>query len=352
MTQNNTGEIKNALTGIPKADLLRDVEDYAQKHQLTDALPYLRKGALVAQRPDDFECLEELDEEDREALRVEKTHKWKHPKMLYYTILLNSFSAIIQGWDQTGSNGANLSFPQAFGIEERGDRCTAAGTCERNSWIIGAINSAPYMAIALFLFAPIGQALAQTWPQILVSRILLGIGLGLKEVTVPVYSAENSPTNIRGALVMSWQLCVAFGIMLGFTANLVVVNTGDIAWRLQFGSAFIPAVPLLLGTYFAPESPRWLIKKGRHGKAYRSLLRLRNSPLQAARDLYYIHAQLLAEEVLIKAEGFEKASFFTRAVELFTVPRIRRATQASGIIMIAQQMCGSKSSRPRRITGL
>ncbi|KAH8648870.1 hypothetical protein BGZ61DRAFT_547101 [Ilyonectria robusta] len=365
MTQNNTGEIKNALTGIPKADLLRDVEDYAQKHQLTDALPYLRKGALVAQRPDDFECLEELDEEDREALRVEKTHKWKHPKMLYYTILLNSFSAIIQGWDQTGSNGANLSFPQAFGIEERGDRCTAAGTCERNSWIIGAINSAPYMAIALFacwlsdplnnllgrrgtifigaifsLFAPIGQALAQTWPQILVSRILLGIGLGLKEVTVPVYSAENSPTNIRGALVMSWQLCVAFGIMLGFTANLVVVNTGDIAWRLQFGSAFIPAVPLLLGTYFAPESPRWLIKKGRHGKAYRSLLRLRNSPLQAARDLYYIHAQLLAEEILIKAEGFEKASFFTRAVELFTVPRIRRATQASGIIMIAQQMCG------------
>lgn len=148
-SSSDSARIKNALTGIPKADLLRDVEDYAQKHQLTDALPYLRKGALVAQRPDDFECLEELDEEDREALRVEKTHKWKHPKMLYYTILLNSFSAIIQGWDQTGSNGANLSFPQAFGIEERGDRCTAAGTCERNSWIIGAINSAPYMAIAL-----------------------------------------------------------------------------------------------------------------------------------------------------------------------------------------------------------
>jgi MFS family permease len=176
----------------------------------------------------------------------------------------------------------------------------------------------------------------------LVCRILLGIGMGLKEVTVPVYSAENAPTSIRGALVMSWQLCVAFGIMLGFTANLAVVNTGDIAWRLQFGAAFIPAVPLLIGIYFAPESPRWLIKKGRHAKAYRSLLRLRNSPLQAARDLYYIHAQLLAEQALIKEEGFDKANFFTRAVELVTVPRVRRATQASGIIMIAQQMCGSR----------
>ena len=167
--------------------------------------------------------------------------------------------------------------------------------------------------------------------------------MGLKEVTVPVFSAENAPTSIRGALVMSWQTFVAFGIMLGFSANLIVVNTGAIAWRLQLGSAFIPAVPLLLGTYLTPESPRWLIKKGRHAKAYRSLLRLRNSPLQAARDLYAIHSQLLAEEALVEAEGFAKSdNFFTRFIELFTIPRVRRATQASGIIMIAQQMCGSE----------
>lgn len=199
------------------------------------------------------------------------------------------------------------------------------------------------MGAIFSLAGPIGQAFAQTWPQILVSRILLGIGLGLKEVTVPVFSAENSPANIRGALTMSWQLWVAFGIMLGFSANLVVVNTGDIAWRLQLGSAFIPAIPLLIGVYFVPESPRWLIKKNRHAKAYRSLLRLRNTPLQAARDLYYINAQLVAEQTLLEEEGFSKTdNFFTRFAELFTVPRIRRATQASGIIMIAQQMCGSE----------
>lgn len=167
--------------------------------------------------------------------------------------------------------------------------------------------------------------------------------MGLKEVTVPVYSAENAPTIIRGALVMSWQLFVAFGIMLGFSANLVVVNTGDIAWRLQLGSAFIPAVPLIIGIYFAPESPRWLIKKGRYQKAYRSLLRLRNTPLQAARDLYYIHAQVEAEEALVESQGVAKTdNMVTRFIELFTIPRIRRATQASGVIMTAQQMCGSQ----------
>lgn len=53
----------------------------------------------------------------------------------------------------------------------------------------------------------------------------------------------------------------AFGIFLGFSANLAVKDTGDISWRLQLGSAFIPAVPLWGGVYLCPESPRWYIKK-------------------------------------------------------------------------------------------
>lgn len=85
------------------------------------------------------------------------------------------------------------------------------------------------------------------------------------------------------------------------------------------------------------------MKKGRVQKAYNSLIRLRNTPLQAARDLYYIHVQILYEEALVEQAGLAKtANMFTRFGELFTIPRLRRATQASGIAMIAQQMCGSK----------
>lgn len=174
--------------------------------------------------------------------------------------------------------------------------------------------------------------------------MLLGIRMGLKEVTVPVYSAENAPTNIRGGLVMSWQVWTAFGIFLGTCANLAVANTGAIAWRLQLGSAFIPAVPLLVGVWFCPESPRWLIIKGNYRKAYQSLLRLRNSPLQAARDLYLIHFLLKAEKKMLADSVFaETDNTFVRFFELFRVPRLRRAVQASGMVMIAQQMCGSKS---------
>ncbi|OHW95695.1 sugar transporter [Colletotrichum incanum] len=346
-----TGELKNPLAGIPKAKLIADAEEFANKHGLASDAKYFKKGALAAQNPTIHNELPELTEEDKRILREEVEHRWRHPKALYFTTIMNSISAAVQGWDQTGSNGANLSYPQVFGNSDKGEACLATGTCERNSWIIGAINSAPYMVIciiacwlsdpindwigrrgaifigAIFSFVgPIGQALCQSWAQILACRILLGIGMGLKEVTVPVFSVENSPANIRGALVMSWQLFVAFGIMLGFTANLAVVDLGDVAWRLQLGSAMIPAVPLLIGIYFTPESPRWLLKKGRYAKAHQSLLRLRRHRLLAARDLYYIHSQLELEKEIIVANGSAKGNFFTRCVELATVPRNRRCT--------------------------
>ncbi|UQC91257.1 uncharacterized protein CLUP02_16791 [Colletotrichum lupini] len=371
LTQNLEGEIKNPLKGIPKAQLLEQVTAYHKKHELPqDILPLLKKGALVAQNPALFESIEELDEAERDALRQEVTHRWKHPWALYYTIILNSIAAAIQGWDQTGSNGANLSFPTALGIPDTaGSSCGPVaneGDCAKNSWIIGLVNSMPYITICLFagwisdplndllgrrgvifiaaifsLLAPFGMALSQTWGQLAACRMLLGLGMGLKEVTVPVFSAENSPTLIRGGLVMSWQVWTAFGIFLGTCANLIVGKTGDIAWCLQFGSAFIPAVPLVIGTYFCPESPRWYLKKGRHLKAWGSLKRLRNTELQAARDLYYIHSLLEYEETMIKESGLKVTrNMFTRFVELFTIARIRRATWASGIVMIAQQMCG------------
>ncbi|MCJ1382156.1 hypothetical protein MMC17_005268 [Xylographa soralifera] len=366
MSSNVTGEIRNPLIGIPRAQLMQDVENYAQEHQLMDILPILRKGALVAQRPHGYENMPELDEHEREALRNETAHRWKHPKILYFTVILNSIAAAIQGWDQTGSNGANLSFPTALGIPDNDDTCAAAGTCASNAWLVGFINACPYVAIALFagwmsdplnnylgrrgtiflgaifsLLSPIGMACSQTYGQLIACRILLGVGMGLKEVTVPVFSSEIAPTNIRGGLVMSWQLWTAFGIFLGTCANLIVVNAGAITWRLQFGSAFIPAIPLVLGIWYCPESPRWLLKKNRHAKAFKSLDRLRNTPLQAARDIYFIHAQLVQEEALIEESGLSvNSNFFTRFLELFTIPRVRRATQASGIVMIAQQMCG------------
>ncbi|KAL5523634.1 hypothetical protein ACEPAG_7807 [Sanghuangporus baumii] len=351
LNANVSARIKNPLLGIPEEQLMADVEQFAREKDMEDILPLLKHGAIAAQNPLDFETQKGLTDEERDVLRYEITHKWKQPRVLYFTIILCSIGAAVQGWDQTGSNGANLSFPVEFGI---GTNST------KDTFLVGLVNAAPYIASsfigcwisdplnsflgrrgciffsAIFcVLAPIGGAFTQTWEQLFATRLLLGIGMGAKASTIPIFSAENSPAMIRGTLVMCWQLWTAFGIFLGFCANLAVMNTGRISWRLQIGSAFIPAVPLVIGVYMCPESPRWYMKKNRYRNAYNSLLRLRNHPLQAARDLYYIHAQLQVE-----AEFIGKSTYISRFFELFTIPRVRRATLASFTVMIAQQMCG------------
>lgn len=128
---------------------------------------------------------------------------------------------------------------------------------------------------------------------------------------------------------------------MGFAANCIVMNTGDIAWRLQLGSAFIPSFILAIGVFFCPESPRWLMKHGYYAKGYRSMARLRAHPIIAARDFYYSHVIYLEE--LKEARG---AGYFARMKDIFAVPRIRRANYGASTVMIAQQMCGINSKLP------
>ncbi|TDZ20166.1 Sugar transport protein 14 [Colletotrichum orbiculare MAFF 240422] len=362
-----TGEMKNPLMDKSRDEVIEDSRAFAQLYHLPQE--EFVKGALVAQNPREWQHIAQLSPDDRIALEKEQNHKWRHPKALYFNIACNAIAAVIQGWDQTGSNGANLSFPKEFRIPDDKTTCEelliGEAECARNAWIVGAINSAPYMAVFLFacwisdpinhyigrrgcifvgsifsLIAPIAQGFARSPLELIAYRVLLGIGMGLKDVTVPVFSSEIAPAIIRGALVMSWQLFVAIGILLGFIANLAVAGVGPIAWRLQLGSAMIPAIPLLIGIYFCPESPRWLIARQRYGEAYEALLKLRGASILASRDLYYMHVLLDKEKEIAERNNYSKGNFFHRARELFTVPRNRRATQASGIIMAAQQFCG------------
>lgn len=105
---------------------------------------------------------------------------------------------------------------------------TALLTVCSAGWISDPLNNllgrrwVIFIAAIFSLLAPFGMAGSQTWEELIVCRILLGVGMGLKEVTVPVFSAEVAPANIRGGLVMSWQVWTAFGIFLGTCANLAV----------------------------------------------------------------------------------------------------------------------------------
>ena len=113
---------------------------------MSDHVALLQRGALVAQDPPAFEQISELEEHERDALRNEVLHKWRQPWSLYFTVILCSVGAAVQGWDQTGSNGANLSWPLAFGIPDTAK--DAGPNLEYNTWLVGVVNSGPYIASA------------------------------------------------------------------------------------------------------------------------------------------------------------------------------------------------------------
>ncbi|CAC9894749.1 unnamed protein product [Aureobasidium pullulans] len=299
-----------------------DARTFAESHGMADDAALFGRAALVARDPERFESIPDLTEEERAALIYERDHKWHGPKMLWYSIGLCAIGAATQGWDQTGSNGANLSFPEEFGINK------TAG----DEWLVGLINSIIFLTAGLigeiFLTAacltatPIGSGFAQSWQGLFAARFIMGIGIGAKNATVPIYSAEMAPARIRGALVMFWQLWV-------------VIDVPRIAWRLQLGSAFIPSFILMCGIFFCPESPRWLMKHGKIAQGFKSMAALRAHPIIGARDYYYSY--IIYEEELKVASG---STYFTRLRDCFTVPRIRRANYGASTVMIAQQMCG------------
>lgn len=106
---------------------------------MTEHADLFGRAALVARSPNQFETVTELDDEERAALAYERKHKWHDPFVLWYSMGLCAIGAATQGWDQTGSNGANLSFPTEFGIDGKG----------KDEWIVGIINAIIFLTAGL-----------------------------------------------------------------------------------------------------------------------------------------------------------------------------------------------------------
>ncbi|KAL4769786.1 hypothetical protein BDW60DRAFT_209667 [Aspergillus nidulans var. acristatus] len=346
---------ENPLAGVPRDELFEDVDRFCQSHGLIEYKELFRKGALISQNPAVAETLPELTEEEREALQRETTHKWSQPWMLYFMATMCSMAAAVQGMDETANNGAVVIYPKLLGIE------SPRFSDMMQDYITGLVVGAPYLACAIIgcwltepmnryfarrgtifiscvvaAVASIWEGVANSWVNLFLARFVLGLGIGSKSSTVPVYAAECSPAPIRGALVMQWQMWTAFGIMLGNIMGVAFMGVEeDLSWRLMLGSTVVLPIVVCCQVYFCPESPRWLIEHNKIPKAFKSFRVLRNTDLQAARDLYYAYVGVQLEREINKGKNF-----FTMFLELFTVPRNRRATLASWIVMFLQQFCG------------
>jgi major inositol transporter-like SP family MFS transporter len=121
----------------------------------------------------------------------------------------------------------------------------------------------------IFFIGALGCALAPTVAIMVAARIVLGLGVGAAAVTCPLYLAEMAPAHLRGRMVTINELMIVTGQLLAFAINAaldaLIQDAG--VWRIMLGVATVPAIALLIGMLVLPESPRYLVIKGRFERA-------------------------------------------------------------------------------------
>ncbi|CCT74274.1 probable RCO3 glucose transporter [Fusarium fujikuroi IMI 58289] len=153
--------------------------------------------------------------------------------------------------------------------------------------VIGALVAAPsgdsigrrktlLAAVTTFCIGAIFQICARATPMLLVGRLLAGVAVGAISVLVPLYQSETAPKWIRGTIICMYQFSITVGILTATTINVGTSNIDSgAAYRIPLGIQLVPGLILACGIVYLPETPRFLVKKGRLLEAEVSLSRFR-----------------------------------------------------------------------------
>ena len=187
----------------------------------------------------------------------------------------------------------------------------------------------------VFILGTTTCVLAPSFAVMVPGRIALGFAVGRASVTVPVYLAEMAPTEWRGRLSARNEVAVVIGQLLAFIFNAIIHQAWghhEGVWRYMLAVAAIPAIMLFVGMLSMPESPRWLISKGRGEEAHEVLLQVR--PKERADAEFEAIAEVAAVE--------ERATSMSLS-EALGVLWIRKLIIIGTGIAVIQQLTGINS---------
>ncbi|KAG9501504.1 hypothetical protein J7337_007193 [Fusarium musae] len=374
----------------------------------------LSKGLITNLSP-----VVELTQDEKESLVAERERLFSQRGMLII-ICTVSLAAFLQGHVQSSINAMSL-FVETVRIDiQRQDDTQSNGADSTAQWQLGGMNAIPFLTAAfpgaplslpvnyclgrrgalglsalLIIASSIGSAFAVTWQQILGARIVGGVGLamGIKAVSAPILASETAVGYWRGSTILAWQLWQVYrehttpiaNILQDGQPNAGLNERGGRYHTLQWIAAapVVPSVLLFIAVCFCYESPRFYMRPGTPNynldRAFRNLLQVRPTRLQATRDLFLIwwstrdgdihqdHREKSRHEIAHHAEyqngvntnnedrtsrtltsGLTYASLIVLVTRLsvdqfkplFTRRRLRNALWSSCIVALSQQLCG------------
>jgi sugar porter (SP) family MFS transporter len=205
-------------------------------------------------------------------------------RFVHVAALFAALGGLLFGYDTGVISGALIFIKRDFSLTTIAEEIVVSGVLLGAT--IGAIIGGRLadrfgrrrillVTATIFGVGALASALSPSPAILIISRIALGVAIGLSSTTVPVYLAEVSPPDARGWIVSLFQLAVTAGIVSAYLVDYAFASVGG--WRWMLGLAVAPALVFGAGMFFLPETPRWLIRSGHHEIARSVLLRIRDN---------------------------------------------------------------------------
>lgn len=272
---------------------------------------------------------------------------------VYFICLVSAMGGLLFGYDWVVIGGAKPFYEAYFGITDSPAMiglamsialvgCLAGATTA--GILADAIGRRALLAVSasVFLVSAWGTGAADTFTFFLIARLLGGVGIGIASGLSPMYIAEVAPASIRGRLVSLNQLTIVLGILAAQIVNMLIAEhvepglsadllamtwNGQTAWRHMFWGAAYPAATFLLLALAIPESPRWLLMKGKSAKALSILSRIGGES--------YAHTESRDVEAALEAERGRGG------MKMLLGKPFRHALTLGLVIAVFQQWCGT-----------
>jgi len=294
---------------------------------------------------------EEEEEEENIPLKCQGQSAEKDDsagsKFIYVLAFFSSIGGFLFGYDTGVISGAMLIIRAEMDLDDFWHGAIVSSTILA-AWLFAlvggflsdAVGRKPVILTAsvLFIAGSVTMGIADgLWP-LLIGRIIVGIGIGFVSIVVPVYIAEAARKEARGFLVTINTMSITGGQAVAAVTSGIFSSTHQ-GWRYMLGIAAIPAAIQCIGFFFMPESPRWLISKGRVEEGKKVLQRIRGRFYNIDDEFQSIQSSEKETKRELQSRKQRGQSSWI-IVQIFQTPTVRRALLVGCLLHMFQQIAG------------
>lgn len=229
-----------------------------------------------------------------------------------------SFAGILSGIDQSIISGASIEMNKMLHLDSH--QASLVSSLMPLGAVAGSILLTPLsetygrkkaliISCAFYTMGAIICAAALNVETMYAGRFFVGVGVGIEGGGIGVYIAESVPSNVRGSLVSLYQFNIALGELFGYIIGVIFFDVKG-GWRFMLGSSLVFSTLLFIGLLFLPESPRWLMHKGRVGESWNVWKRLRDINIESEK-LEFVELRRTAEQDKILHEHESRFSLIS-----------------------------------------